>query len=770
MLPKKHLQGGKMLCRIEEIKNVGLFHEVSGNKYKLEELALIYAGNGRGKSTLASILSSASSGNASIIEERVTIDSAAKPTIKLQFNSGHKVDYTTGAWSEVRSEVKVFDTTFIESNVHSGGQINPDHRKNLLDFAIGDRAVASRLEEETAVDEQRAASASIKTITQSISSYMGSMSLPVFRTLAHDGEADQHIESLQKRHTDAKRAGSITSLNVPESIPIPYLDIDALFNVLRTTLEDIHEEATAQVEAHISKVGGGDASNWISQGQQFDDGDHCPYCGQATDGVQLIQMYQTHFNAAYRALKDLVSETVSIINDRVSQSTQDRILEHREIVNEKLLVWSEYVDVEKLPSELDELAHASLTNLEDLLIGLVEQKAAAPADAFGTPEQHADAKRLWGQFCGVYSDQNDVISKYTSEIEAFKRDLQNEDPVELLRQITEVQLAKVRHSDNVVSLFAELGQAEGELKAAEEKKIKARAKLTSLMSTTLAQYSQDINRHLINLGASFQIDTIKPTYTGSKPRTDYGISLRGKSIKLTNGTPSFATALSEGDKRTLAFAFFVASTLADPLIANQVVVVDDPVSSLDRSRRSYTMKLLGELSEKSEQLIVLAHDANFLRDTARILTKDNDALKVSTHQITRVTNAYSGLASISLDRECETPYYTHYRTVDEYVAGNHSEMQQTAVALRPLLEGYLHRKFPGKLPTNLTLGGVLSEIDTAGAVGPFTSIKQRLPEFRELNAFAGKFHHDTNPGFHAEVLDADEIAAYARRVLAAVHG
>lgn len=758
-----------MLCRIEEIRNVGLFHEVSGKQHKLEKLALIYAGNGRGKSTLASILSSVASGDSSIIEERVTIDSSSKPAIKLQFNSGHKVEYNAAAWSEMRSEVKVFDTTFIESNVHSGGQINADHRKNLLDFAIGDRAVASRLEEETGVDEQRDASASIKDITQNISPFMGQLPLPVFRSLAHDTNADQRIESLQKRHADAKRAGSITSLNIPEAIPIPHFDIDGLFEVFRKTLDDIHEEAATRVEDHIANVEGGDAGTWISQGQQFAHGDHCPYCGQSTDGVELIQMYRTHFNAAYRSLKDLISETAALLTVQISQSTLDRIIAFRETVNEKLLVWSEYVGVEKLSPELDELAQASLTNLADLLVGLMEQKTAAPAEAFGTSEQYADAKRLWGQFCGVFSDQNDVIRKYSAEVSDFKRSLQNEDPSELMRQITEVQLAKIRHSTDVVMLFSQLGQAETDLKAAEEKKQKARAQLTALMSTTLAQYSHDINRHLVNLGASFQIDSIKTTFTGSKPRTDYGISLRGKSIKLTSGTPSFATALSEGDKRTLAFSFFVASTLADPDLSNHVVVVDDPVSSLDRSRRAYTMKLLGELSEKSEQLVVLAHDANFLRDTARTLTKDNDTLTLSTLQIARVADSYSGLAKIDLDRECETPYYTHYRTVDEYVDGKHADMRQAAVALRPLLEGYLHRKFPGKLPTNLTLGGVLAEIDTAGTGGPFTSIKQNLTEFRELNAFAGKFHHDTNPGFHAEVQDADEIAAYGRHVLAAVH-
>ncbi|MFJ2508577.1 AAA family ATPase [Arthrobacter citreus] len=759
-----------MLCRIQDIRGIGLFHETSGSKYKLEKLALIYAGNGRGKSTLASILTSVSTGDSQALEERKTIDGTTEPAIKLQFDSGHKVEFESGAWSETRPEVKIFDTTFIEQNVHSGGQVSADHRKNLLDFAIGDRAVTLRLAEETAVTDQKVATASVQSINRDLSAFSGDLQIPVFRSLTLDKDADVQLESLQKRQVDAQRAGSITSLNVPGSIPVPDVDIEAIFGVLGKTLDNIHDEAATQVEDHVARLGDPEAVDWLNQGQIFDDEIHCPYCGQSTDGISLIKMYRTHFNEAYGTLKELVAATRSAITQQLSLSILENIIEHREQVNEKLIVWSEYIATEKLPTDLDGLAEASLKNLSDLLEGLIKQKISAPAEAIGTPDQNAEAIRLLQQFRGIYIDQNAIIAKYVSEIEAFKRNLQNEDPAEISRAITRIQLSKVRHSVQVKALFAQLSTAENGLKKAEEDKREAREQLSALMSTTLTQYSQDINRHLANLGASFQISAIKTNYAGSKPRTDYAISLRGKSVKLTNDNPSFATVLSEGDKRTLAFAFFIASTLADPDIANHIVVIDDPVSSLDRSRRSYTMKILSELSDRSAQLILLAHDANFLRETARNLTKENDALKVSSLQILRIEKGYSGFGQIDLDRECETPYYTHYRTVDEYVTGSHSDVKQTAVALRPLLEGYLHRKFPGKLPSNLTLGSVLSEIDTAATPNAFTAIKNNIAEFRDLNAFAGKFHHDTNPGYQTEVVDPDEVVAFSRRVLAAVHG
>src|SRR5699024_140289 len=92
-------------------------------------------------------------------------------------------------------------------------------------------------------------------------------------------------------------------------------------------------------------------------------------------------------------------------------------------------------------------------------------------------------------------------------------------------------------------------------------------------------------------------------------------------VSLTRGKQSFRTALSESDKRTMAFAFFLASTLSDPDLKDRIIVVDDPMSSLDRNRRANTVAVLKSLAEKCKQLIVLAHDPKFLLDVDTAMRK-----------------------------------------------------------------------------------------------------------------------------------------------------
>ena len=76
--------------------------------------------------------------------------------------------------------------------------------------------------------------------------------------------------------------------------------------------------------------------------------------------------------------------------------------------------------------------------------------------------------------------------------------------------------------------------------------------------------------------------------------------------------PCFKNTLSEGDKSTLAFAFFMAALEKMPELDKQIIVFDDPLSSLDETRREATARLLLALSPNVNQLDVFTHKRDFL--------------------------------------------------------------------------------------------------------------------------------------------------------------
>jgi wobble nucleotide-excising tRNase len=104
--------------------------------------------------------------------------------------------------------------------------------------------------------------------------------------------------------------------------------------------------------------------------------------------------------------------------------------------------------------------------------------------------------------------------------------------------------------------------------------------------------------------------------------------MRGANIALSGGVPDFKTSLSEGDKRTLAFAFFIASTESTPDLANKIIIIDDPMCSFDLNRKQQTRTVLKRLFNSSKQLVIIAHDIHFLRSLR------DDLIRVIFHLIT----------------------------------------------------------------------------------------------------------------------------------------
>ena len=298
-----------MLEKIEKIHGVGLLHNIDGRALKFSSTQLIYADNGRGKSTLASILRAVSTGDSKVISERKTVDQETAPEISLSFGSGHKVTFSKGAWSEQRPEILVFDAEFIEKNVHSGGSVTPGQRKNLLQFALGPTAVKARTEEEEATKASVAANASVAQITAELSGYHQCMSLPVFQRLVPIDESVARLEinALRKRVQVAQDLSKILARRLPGQIPSPEFDLGAFFEILNLSLKDVEEDAEKIVSKHFSNAAHNGVEKWISDGQRFDNGEQCPYCAQDTSALALIRAYRTHFNDEYEELKKKVS-------------------------------------------------------------------------------------------------------------------------------------------------------------------------------------------------------------------------------------------------------------------------------------------------------------------------------------------------------------------------------------------------------------------------------------------------------------------------------
>ena len=110
----------------------------------------------------------------------------------------------------------------------------------------------------------------------------------------------------------------------------------------------------------------------------------------------------------------------------------------------------------------------------------------------------------------------------------------------------------------------------------------------------------DVNRFLEEVNVNFTVNIVENSYR---------VKIRGyESSEYQKGNKLLC---SEGERRMLAFAYFLQEIEEDQ--DDKIIVVDDPVSSMDSSRRSVVAyKLMTLMREEKNQVIVLSHDLFFV--------------------------------------------------------------------------------------------------------------------------------------------------------------
>ena len=109
-----------MLEKFISLKNIGRFVDLSAKgDVLLRKLTLIYGENGRGKTTLCSILRSLHKNDSSLIEERKSLgcSDSIKCDIRIE---GSNYKFSNNTWEKQYENFILFDSVFVHENVYTG--------------------------------------------------------------------------------------------------------------------------------------------------------------------------------------------------------------------------------------------------------------------------------------------------------------------------------------------------------------------------------------------------------------------------------------------------------------------------------------------------------------------------------------------------------------------------------------------------------------------------------------------------------------------------
>lgn len=756
-----------MLNNFSLIRNIGKFNSVdSGAQLNLQELALIYAENGRGKTTLASILRSLANQNPLPILQRRRLGGRGEPHVVITDSNANRVVFENGVWNENTLNIAVFDDYFVTDNIYAGTNVDPGHRQNLHELIIGAEGVAlnaslqnivQRIERHNQVLRERGALIT----TQMRFGY----SVEDFCALQNSDTIDADIQEAERALSAAKKSAAISQKNEFLPISIPEFDIEALGLLLTNTLPDIEATALERVQNHFDQLGEGGES-WVVQGVNFTNKselDDCPFCQQELSTSQIISLYQSFFSEEYLALKEEVntalSELRSIHRTEVLTAFERNV---RKLMEDRQF-WSEFIQIPEISVDTAEITRL-WRDAFNAVQSLLNSKLESPLDTIGISTEIRDTINQYHHRRDALLSVNTTYQEANIEIRRIKESSATSNVAALEDDLNRLKAIKSRFTDSVDQLCVDY-LSEATLKTATEaERTEARHALDEYRNRVFPQYQEVINRYLVRFNAGFRLDNVSFVNNRGGSSCNYNVLIEEIAVPISNNNdtePSFKTTLSSGDRNALALAFFFASIEMNPSKEELIVIIDDPMTSLDDHRTLTTIQQIKELVPQVEQVIVLSHSKPFLCN----LWHGAQNLSLSTIKITR-SGSTSTLSDWDIRVDSITEHDRNYSLVNDFIDnGNEENQRQVAVALRPMLEAFIRVAFPRVFPPGSLLGPFISTCQQRENTTNQILSEQKRIELRALLDYANQFHHDTNPAWQTQAINDQELLDHGRRTI-----
>ena len=317
----------------------------------------------------------------------------------------------------------------------------------------------------------------------------------------------------------------------------------------------------------------------------------------------------------------------------------------------------------------------------------------------------------------------------------------------------------IKKSDdlNIIERYkAKLITLSGKIKKYDEELKILNARLTIETENYGKEYLNKINEYLEMISPELKLTKLNKR--GQK--FIYYISISNHEVRTDKESKSLSRTLSEGEKNSLAFAFFMASLELKGNIENKLIVFDDPISSMDYKRRSVTLSILSRFARMAEQFILLSHDIYFIKD---FTSRNSNVLNLKIID----GGCSSLLVPHDIEFETLTGVYKDLHVLNDYIEhGEKSSYGSRDVirCIRPVLEGFFRIKFFNHIKRTEWLGDFIDHIRDADENSVFYREKDNLDALCDINDYSKAYHH-SNPNYLEVPIIASELKLYCKRTI-----
>ena len=763
-----------MIKKILKIKGVGKFanyslETTSSWNGELSKTNIIYAENGAGKTTLSDIFRSLRDNNTKIIKARKTIKDTGSQEIEILSDSGKKT-FKGNNWDNILRDIEIFDIFFVNENIYSGFEVSSTHKKTLHKFIVGAKGVELTEKINSLKTEIEKENGILREIKFKIDPYLKNVySLEDFVNLKEDLEIDKKVTEKRKEIETAEAYEEIKNKDLLKRLSLIQLSVDLTNSrtILQKSITTISDEYLQKVEIRKKELGmGSESEDWLEKGHRHIKNNICPFCLQNIDKAkEIIEAYNQYFNKEYKNLKASISALMLDVQ-KINIAGEINEIEKEALKNNVLFeFWKNHIKARLFKGNIF-TNKAEITMKFNDLIKLIEVKNKDPLEIAET-KLVDKFERLLKYFNQQITNYNETIDLCNSEIQVLKEKTQVDRP-KLNTELLKLKVQKQRFDKKTIELCTEYNQQNNKISELNKQKEQKQEELNKFISGIFKKYGEKTNDYLKKFGTEFEIVEARGgSYVGRSkdPTVEYKLTLSGQEILFEDDeiNPCFKYTLSEGDKSSLSFAFFLAKLDLDPNLSNKIIIFDDPLSSLDSNRRTATTQQLQRINGLAKQIIILTHNTI----VARKFWNEIDKSKCKNLQIVRSTGTYK-ISEWDLEKETSGEYFNNYFILEKYLnegISGHQQLRNVARCIRLLLEGYLRLRFPGKFTESEWLGDFIKKIENASNGEPLSNMKPQLNELKDINDFSKKYHHSSNPNADCEAIIDAELKSFVDRTL-----
>ena len=759
------------LKKIVSIKNIGRFlNSAAPGNPELPPYTLMLGANGFGKTTLCAILRSLKTGDSDHIIGRRTLGVRDMPTIELLLPNNTVATFNGSTWSTEYPAIAIFDDVFIAENVHSGEVVDINHRRNLYRVIIGETGVNLAEEEASLAGRSRKMTGKITEATNAIQTHVPSgMSLSDFIALPPDPDIDDRLAE-QKRTVEAvHQAKQITDRSTLSEILLPTLP-EGFTVLLARTIDDIAQDAETRLSEHLVVHGmETDDGNWIAKGLEHADDGTCPFCGQNIQGLPLITAYRAIFSERYKTLRNESIAMRSQIIERFDDAALERLNTRNEQNKGAVEFWIRYCTFDSASLTPPDDMFETIRTLGQTALALLERKYREPLEPIRPDTAFNNAAKAYESAQTKAREIVDVTRTINILIANKKKETGTADVRDAEAEFTRRNAIKVRHTDSVSKLCDEYVRFCAEKNNIDQQKNEIRAQLDAHTNDIIKPYEKRINHYLDIFNTDFRITETKHGYPGGTTASTYQLVINNTAIDLGDSQtqpdqPSFKNTLSAGDRTTLALAFFLAHQEADPALVDKTVIFDDPFNSQDAFRRRQTVHEINKIAEKCAQVIVLSHDATFLK---QIWDKAPRAKRVALTLADHRSHG-SKIIPVDLERACLGRTAKDIDDLQTYLSTGTGNLNDLIRKMRVVLETHCWTTYPACFEADRDwLGEIVRKIREEGRHHPAWDLYDELDQ---INNYTGEHHHGEDMAEPtSNQIDSQELTGFVRRTLMLVN-